>query len=78
MKATALATATTGVVAIVVVVVVVVTVVVGTIIVGVGVVELVSWMKARQVASPTGLGPCPYPSPASGGINPSPGPALSL
>ena len=44
----------------------------------VGVVELVSWMKVRQVAFPIGLGPCPYPSSAFGGIYPSPGPAPLL
>ena len=38
----------------------------------VGIVELVDWTKAEQVASPASLGPCHYPSPASGGIDPSP------
>ena len=56
--------------------IVVVAVVVGVIVVGV--VKLAGWTKAEQVASPTGLGPCLYPLPASGSIDPSSGLTPSL
>ena len=79
MEVATLATTTTAVVVVAGVTTVVVAIVaaaaVVTIVVRVvvvGVVELVDWMKAEQVSSPVSLGPCHYPSPASGGIDPSP------
>ena len=68
----------TAVVVVAIVVVVVVVVVVAIVVVAVEVGKMACWMKAERITSPAGLGLCPCPSPAFGGIDPSFGPTPSL
>ena len=79
MEVAALAAVVVTAIAVVAVISVVVVAMAGAVgAVTVGVNELACWTKAGQVAFPAGLGPCLYPSPAFGGINPYLDPAPLL